>query len=108
MIQAIIDFQVVITLSVIVLVGTPYWICARLKKGKCKFEDLVVFVLNVFGAVTGVFILLGAFKVVNTQDAIWGGITGFCLTLFMVEKIMDAFRELFSPEVHPQGTTDQS
>lgn len=95
--------ETVVTLLVVALAASLYWPCAMRKKGGCKLENLVVLLFNAVGIVTGIYIFVGALKVQvqSSQDAIWGGITGVCMTLYMLERAWLAFRELFLPEVQP-------
>jgi len=98
----------IFTLLCVLLLGGTYWLCAIFKKGTCKLDTFAFLLLSIVGAVAGIFIFGGAFKKAIglsslPQDVIWGGITGFVLTLYSIEQIMRSFRELFAQQFEPRA-----
>jgi hypothetical protein len=73
------------------------------KRGECDLKRLAIFAVNVIGAMTGVFIFLGAFDVLkaSVQNGVWGGVTGLCITLVTAQEIIGEFRALFKKQVEP-------
>lgn len=92
-----------VTLWTVLPTSIFYFVCHIIKKGKCDPGELFMFVVNVTGGVTGIYIFLGAFDVikVSPQNGLWGGITGLILTLLTLQNILIELRELFSPQVRP-------
>jgi hypothetical protein len=97
-----------VTIIIAAAIAVAFWLCSMWKKGECKLESLVILVMNLVGAVTGVYIFLGAywFGDNSAQNAIWGGITGVCMTLYTLEKVIATFRRLFSVEVLPEPSDE--
>lgn len=97
--------EAVVTLILVAVFGSAYFICSHLKRSECKLERFVVVVLWVISAVTGIYIFIGGVKAAESdptsQNAIWGGVTGFILTLYSVEKIVADFKALFTRVIEP-------
>lgn len=96
--------ETIVTLVCVAALGIPYFGCSILRIGGCKLEKFVMFILYVISMVTGVYIFFGAFKVAepSSQNAVWGGVTGFILMLYSLEKIYAEFKLLFVSAVEPQ------
>lgn len=92
-----------VTLLAVAVALIAYTICAIFKKGKVGLEEVVVLAMNMVGAVTGIYIFLGSFRVVNEfQNSVWAGITGVCMMIYFLQKIGIAYVELFSREIQRQ------
>src|SRR5712691_2792498 len=93
----------IVTLIFVAAVGVAYWICAMLKNGTCKLDGFAFLLLSAVGIVTGVYIFGGSLKRAtgSSQEIIWGGITGFILTLYSLEQVIRSFRQQLARQVAP-------
>ena|SRR5580704_11538748 len=94
----------------IAVVGALYWICSMLKHDTCDMGKLFTVILAVVGLVTGCFLYVHAFAFLRTskEDAAWGGIAGFILTIYSLQQVVVTFRELFAKAVAPLKCDDES
>jgi multidrug transporter EmrE-like cation transporter len=100
--------EVTVTLIVTAAGALAYWLCAQWKTGACGIEKLFPFAVNLVGAVAGVYMFVWAVQLGKTSIhyAAWAGITGVCMTFYMVEKIKEAVQCLFAPKAIPQTRND--
>ncbi len=86
----------IVTLVFVAIVGLAFWIRSMICSGACKLDAFAFLLLSAVGIVTGIYIFGGALKHAtgSSQDIIWGGITGFILTLYSVEQAYKCFRQI--------------
>jgi len=96
-----------VTLIVAAIAVVSFAVMTTFKKKESNLEEIVVLAMNVVGAVTGVYIFVGAFRGIEdlTQNSTWAGITGICMVIYFFGKIRMAFLRLFSEEARPQNPT---
>jgi hypothetical protein len=102
--------QKIVSLLVLAAIAIAYFVCSLYKRGGFKLDDLFILLMTVIGAVTGVYLFWGALKSPEpfSRDAIWGGLTGICITLYSLERIIVSFKCLFVPEIAPQVRTNSA
>lgn len=93
----------------VTIVGTAvgvvgYAICSMCRRKDVGWDDLMVFALNIIGAITGVYILAGSFEIaeVKPQNAIWSAVTGVCMAVIFLQKSVASVRAVLRKEVDPK------
>lgn len=93
------------------VVTVAYYGFAWKKCGDCDHKKLGWIVVTSLGAVTGVFIFVGCFQVMNVSilNGVWSGIAGIIITLATTTEIIKEFRCLFHPkEVAPVDSREHN
>jgi Na+/pantothenate symporter len=79
-----------VTLCFSVVMTLCYWGCAVLRKRKLDYDNLLMFGLLSAGVVTGVYIVIGAYRS-SDSNSLYSGVFGAVLTLVSIGKIKDKF-----------------
>lgn len=96
--------QGVVTLAVTGTLTVLYWVVTMCRKNGSQPHTLLMFAVNVIGVVTGIYMFVGAFTLMNTsaQNGILSGITGLCISLFTAQNIINELKALFGKEIEPK------
>ncbi len=78
------------------LVAVVYYGLSWKKCGDCDHKRLGWTAVTALGAITGVFIFVGCFQVmqVSVLNGVWSGIAGIMITLASATEIIKEFRSL--------------
>jgi hypothetical protein len=90
---------VAVTLAVGVYSGCCLW-----RRRAVGWEELMVYAINVVGAVTGVYMFVDSFALteLKPQNAIFSAITGICMVIIFGQKSLGAIAGLFRKEIEPK------
>jgi hypothetical protein len=113
--QTVMDFmqdvihqgQTAITLLTSALLTLGNWILLMCRGRDPESNRLLMFGLNVGGAITGLYIFVGAFALMkkSPQDGFYSGLAGFVVFLITAQNLFREIRQLCVRQVNPEKTS---
>lgn len=91
--------QRIVTYGAALLGAAVYGFCGLCLRKKQRIESVLMFGLMCAAAVTGIYIVAGAFEQANSDNALYCGVLGAGLSIVTAQEAANKIRALFAKKV---------